>query len=568
MDIEQHVRELRTRQDRVRPAGTPSEVVHPLGEITLPQHVTHWATRTPERAAIVFQGATITYADLDDQIRRLAGWLAAIGVSPGDRVGVHLPNSPQFVITMMAVLRLGAVHVPVNPMFHSAELAHELSDSGAEVVVTLEALLPTLRSARDDAPVRHVLVTTATEMSAHPETSGDVAPHDAGSHHVSRWADALVHPPTDTAVDDLDALAALNYTGGTTGLPKGCEHTQRHMLYTAATSAAATRQYADGGYVALCYIPIFWIAGEDLGILNPLVLGGTSVLMPRWDAGQALRSIEEHAVTTMVGTVENYLELLDHPDVADHDLSSLADPMAVSFVRKLDAGVRDRWAAVAGADSLLREGAYGMTETHTFDATPYGLTADDRDLRAEPVFCGIPVPGTDIVVVSPDTAEPLALGQAGEILVRSPAVMTGYWRRPEDTSRQLRRGWLHTGDHGRLDEDGCLHYLGRFKDMIKVNGMSVFPAEVETLLGRHPAVRTAAVVAADDATTGQRPVAFVALADDAAADAEELRAWATETMAPYKVPLVEVVETLPTTTTGKIRKVDLSPRAQEVADEQ
>src|SRR5690606_27270658 len=279
-----------------------------------------------------------------------------------------------------------------------------------------------------------------------------------------------------------------------------------------------------------------------------------------------LRAVDRYRATVMVGTVENYLELLDRPDLADYDLSSLSDPSAVSFVRKLDPEVRRRWSEAVGPGSVLREAAYGLTETHTFDATPYGMAEGDRDLLAEPVFCGVPVPGTDIAVVSFETGEPVPLGTEGEIVVRSPSVTTGYWNKPEATARQLRGGWLHTGDNGRIDEDGCLHYLGRDKDLIKVKGMSVFPAEVEVLLGRHPGVASAAVVAAEDPDSGQRPVAFVVPAAGTELDAEELRAWAARNMAPYKVPLVEVVERFPMTATGKVRKVDLAEQGGKAAE--
>ncbi|MER7556038.1 AMP-binding protein [Nocardioides sp. NPDC126508] len=543
MDIEEYLRDLRARQDRVRPQGTPSAVVYPLGEISLPAHIEHWAEQRPDKVAIVFEGRRTTYAELADQVRGVAGWLTEAGVRPGDRVAVYLPNSAEFVVAMMAVLRLAAVHVPVNPMFQAAELSHELSDSGATVVVTLEELLPMLDKVQDSTAVRRVLVADGPE-----------------------WAEALTHEPAPEHPVDLDALAALNYTGGTTGLPKGCEHSQRHMLYTAATAAGATRTTPDSDLVALCYIPIFWIAGEDLGILNPIVVGGTSVLMGRWDPRAVLDAVEAHRVTTMVGTVENYLELLEQPDIAERDVSSLVDPMAVSFIRKLTPDVRHRWAAVAGSTSVLREGAYGMTETHTFDTTPYGMAEDDRDLRAEPVFCGIPVPGTDIAVVSFETGEPLPIGEAGEIIVRSPSVTTGYWNKPEATASQLRDGWLHTGDNGRIGEDGCLHYLGRDKDMIKVKGMSVFPAEVEMLLCQHPAVRTVAVVPAEHADKGQQPVAFVSLEPGAEVSGPELEQWARESMAAYKVPVVTIVDAFPLTTTGKIRKVELVDRAQALVD--
>ncbi|WP_405637286.1 AMP-binding protein [Streptomyces sp. NBC_00056] len=564
MKIEEYLEDLRARQARVRPHGTPSDVVYPLGEISVPDRVAHWARLRPDRAAVVFEGRTITYRELDELSRRVAGRLASEGVGAGDRVAVHLPNCPQFLIAFLAVLRLGAVHVPVNPMFQGAELAYELEDCGAETVITRDTSLPLLASVRRQTAVRRVFVTSLTEMALAATAPDGVAIEGLAVH---TWAQAVAHEPVDGGPADLDALAALNYTGGTSGLPKGCMHTQRHMIYTIATSAAATRQTADGEVVVLCYIPVFWIAGEDLGILNPLMLGGTSVLMPRWDPARVLRAIDTHKVTTMVGTVENYLELLDRPDFASYDLSSLVDPLCTSFIRKLDVGVRRRWEAAAGSHSVLREAAYGMTETHTIDVTPYGFQGDDQDLHAEPVFCGLPMPGTDIAVVSPVTGEPLPLGEAGEIVVRSPSVTTGYWNKPDATARQLRDGWLHTGDNGRINDDGCLHYLGRDKDLIKVKGMSVFPAEVEMLLCRHPDVHTAAVVPADDPSKGQVPVAFVTLRQKGAVGASALRDWARESMAAYKVPLVEIVDEMPMTTTMKIRKVDLTARAQQLADD-
>ncbi|GAB3363649.1 AMP-binding protein [Amycolatopsis echigonensis] len=557
MDLETYLDDVRARQARVRPANTPDRLVLPLGELSIPGHVDHWARERPGQAAIVHEGRAISYAELADLVARVAGWLAGAGVRPGDRVAVDLPNCPQFTVAMLAILRLGAVHVPVNPMFQHAELVHELADSGATVLVAVDSVLPVVVAALPETQVRRVLVTSLS----------DTAPDLPDGLDATPWSEAVAHAPAPEHPADLDALAALNYTGGTTGLPKGCQHTQRHMLYTAATAAAATGHTVETGYVPLCYLPVFWIAGEDLGILNPIVLGGTSVLMTRWDAGAALAAIERHGVTSMVGTVENYLELLEHPDLPARDLSSLKMPMAVSFVRKLTQDVRAAWREAVGAHSVLCEAAYGMTETHTFDATPYGMSEGDKDLLAEPVFCGVPMPGTDIAVVEFGTLHPLPLGEAGEIVVRSPSVMTGYWNRPDATAAQLDRGWLHTGDNGRLDEDGCLHYLGRDKDLIKVKGMSVFPAEVELLLTRHPAVRTAAVVPAADPESGQVPVAFVSLAPDASVSAAELRAWAKTAMAPYKVPLVEVVGEFPMTATGKIRKVELTDRAQRLADE-
>lgn len=550
MDIEAYLKDLRERQARTRPVGAAAEVTFPLGEMTLPGHVAHWAALHPDRLALAFHGPaprTYTYAQLDEESGRLAGWLAGPGgVRPGDRVAVHLGNSPEYVVSLLAVLRAGAVLVPVNPMFERRELAHELADSGAVTVITRDDLADRVQDVREETAVRQVLTVPGIwEEALRYDTSprAELPRHAAG----------------------MDDLAVLNYTGGTTGLPKGCEHTHRHMIYTFAAVASATGRGPDSPSTALCYIPVFWIAGENTAFA-PFVTGGTTVLLPRWDAGAVLSAIRTYRPTTMVGTVENYLELLDHPALPGTGLSSLTDPLAVSFVRTLTPEVRQRWQKAAGRKSVLREGGYGMTETHTSDVTPFGLSQDDRDLRARPVFCGLPVPGTDVAVVSFATGEPLPLGETGEIVVRGPSVMRGYRNSPEATARQLRDGWLHTGDNGVLDEDGCLHFLGRDKDMIKVKGMSVFPAEVEMLLAQHPEVLASAVVAAADPELGQRPVAFVRRSPGAAVDAEGLAEWARTSMARYKVPLIALTDAFPMTATGKIRKVELADHAQRLLD--
>ena len=575
--VETYLADVRRRQDRIRPAQLPTTPRCPLGEITLPAHVRHWARHRPHRPAIVFYGAETSYAELDDASRRLAGWLADAGVGPGDRVGVHLPNCPQFLVAFLAVLRAGAVHVPVNPLFRAAELRHELQDAAPELVITLDTLAPLVEEVRPETPVREVLVTSLADtlpeepsLPLPPSMTGQADEADAAGRSgrpgspgrpPSRWAEALAHSPLEHDADDLDALAALNYTGGTTGMPKGCEHTQRHMVYTAAAVCAGSTLQDGAAMTVLCYLPVFWIAGENLGILAPLVSGGTSVLLSRWDPAATLRGIERYDVNVLTGTVENYQELLEHPEFGDRDLSTLTNPTVISFIRKLSPEVRRRWREAVGEHSVLREASYGMTETHTSDTFTLGFQDEDRDLLTDPVFCGLPVPGTDVMVTDFRTGEPLPLGEHGEIVLRGPSLLRGYWRKPEATAAALRDGWLHTGDIGMLDEDGCLHYLGRDKDMIKVNGMSVFPAEVEALLDRHPDVVSAAVVAVADERSGQLPYAFVRTRPGAFLTSGHLREWARANMATYKVPLIELVEEFPLTATGKIRKVELAERA-------
>src|SRR3954467_13503810 len=420
--IDAHVTDLRERRARVWPAEVPREVRYPLGEITVTGPLRHWARERGARPAVVLGDRALSYAELDERSDRLAGCLVEAGVRPRDRVAVFMGNSLEFVIAFHAVLKAGAVHVPVNPMFRGEEVRYELEDTGAQVAVVAAALRDVFESGRT-AAVRTVLDEAAID---------DV---------VAR--DDLRAPAGD---GDLDALAALNYTGGTTGLPKGCEHTQRHMLYAAASALTAMGTPPDD--VSLVFLPIFWIAGEDAALLLPLVNGSTCVLMPRWDVTEALDLIEAHRVTTLVAPVDSWIPLLDRAEAEGRDLSSLRTPLAVSFVTKLDAALRERFTKVTGSPGVLREAAFGMTETHTMDTFTGGLA--DRDLAARPIFCGLPVPGTDIVVVDRETGDLLPVGEEGEIAVRSPSLLTAYWDRPDATADVLQDGWLLTGDSGQL----------------------------------------------------------------------------------------------------------------------
>lgn len=549
--------EVRRLQAANWPDQVPGAVESPVEVPGLPEHLRHWAGTRPDTIAISFYGRDITYAEYDELSDRFAGWLGERGVAPGDRVGVFLSNCPQFLIAMVGVLKAGAVHVPINPMFRGHELRYELEDAGVTVLLAQDSFAGLVESVRGDTTVRHVAYTGLADLLT---DEPDVPVPFELTAERSDWAEISASEPAEARPSDPDALAALNYTGGTTGLPKGCEHTQRHMVYTAATAGAAGgTQVGDPGVVSLNFLPVFWIAGEDFGVLKPLVNGQQVVLMTRWDPAAAVALIERHGVTDVVATVDNYVELMEGPGFEGGRVSSLRNALAVSFVLKLTPEVRARWRDATG--SVLREASYGMTETHTADTFTLGFQDGDRDLRADPVFCGLPVPGTDVLIVD-ESGDPVPVGASGEIIVRSPSILTGYYGRPDATAETIRDGWLHTGDVGRLDEWGALHYLARAKEMIKTNGMSVFPSEVEALLRLHPAIGSVSVVPRPDRAKGQVAVAFVVVGGGAASD--DLRAWAKDNMAGYKVPDFVVVDQLPMTATGKVRKGELLERAAEL----
>lgn len=552
-DVRMSARESALAQIRaIQAANWPNEVPrdfeYPAGTATMVDHLRHWALVRPEAVAITYDGHDLTYAGFDEASDRFAGWLSSQGVVAGGRVGVHLSNCPQFHIAMLGILKLGAVHVPVNPIFKAFELQHELSDAGVTVLITSPEQASLVDSVRAQTPLETVALTGARDLSGAPADNSD-------------WAEIMRSPRVEPRPSDPDALAALNYTGGTTGMPKGCEHTQRHMAYTAATATLACgAELGAPETVVLNFLPVFWIAGEDFGILKPLINGQRLILVSRWDAATVAQLIAEYRVTEMVATVDSYLELLHLPGLDPTTLGSLETTLAVSFVTRLDPEIRGRWRDAVG--STLREAAYGMTETHTADTFTLGFQDDDRDLHADPVFCGLPVPGTDILIVD-DNGDPIPPGESGEIIVRSPSILTRYLDDPEATATTIRDGWLHTGDVGRLDEWGALHYLARTKQMIKINGMSVFPSEVEALMRRNEGIEAISVVPRPDADKGQVPVAFVVVANGGPSE-HELTAWARENIAGYKVPEVVVLDELPMTATGKIRQGDLLERAAAI----
>jgi long-chain acyl-CoA synthetase len=329
------------------------------------------------------------------------------------------------------------------------------------------------------------------------------------------------------------------------------------MLYTAASNFGTALPLSPDT-VFLSFFPQFWIAGENIGLVFPVFSGATLVLLARWDPVGVLAAVQRYRVTTMVLPVDGAVELMDHPRFAEFDLGSLRHVRVVSFVKKLNLEYRRRWRELGGG--TLAESAWGMTETHTSDTFTTGFQDDDFDLHAQPVFVGLPVPGTEFEIRDFDTGALQPLGVEGEIRVRSPSLLKGYWNKPEATAQALVDGWLRTGDIGVLDTQGFLHFLGRRKEMLKVKGMSVFPPEIEAVLGQHPAVLGSGVVGRPDGDRGEVPVAFVVVRPEARATvgADELQAWCRARMAGYKMPEVRLVDGLPMTATGKVKKQDLA----------
>ncbi|KQW20489.1 acyl-CoA synthetase [Afipia sp. Root123D2] len=560
-----YMEQLHALWSKAWPKGTPRTPQYPHGEIALSEYLRAWARVQPEHPAVIFYGHVLSYADLDRQSDRFAALLSKKGVRKGDRVAVFLPNCPQFHIVFFGILKLGAIHVPVSPLSRAFELSYELNDTDAEVIVALDQLIETVRQVKGETKLREIIVTSFADVlpakPAIPVPDSVKSPRIAipGATDLLPALAAMgeVGPQPPAGLDDI---AALNYTGGTTGMPKGCVHTQGDMVYTAAANYGIALN-TDSKSVFLSFFPEFWIAGENFGLIFPLFAGATLVLLARWDPMSALAAIDEYKVTITAMPVDGAVELMDHPRFKEFNLSSLKQIRVVSFVKKLNPEYRRRWKELTG--TILAESSWGMTETHTSNTFTTGFQDNDFDLTSQPIFVGLPVPGAEFKITDFETGDLIPIGGEGEIRVRTPSLLKSYWNKPEATAESLVDGWLRTGDIGLIDSDGFLHFLGRRKEMLKVKGMSVFPPEIEALLGQHPAVLGSGVVGREDADKGQVPVAFIQLKPEARGmtTPEEIQAWCKERMAVYKVPEIRIIEALPMTATGKVKKQELNVSA-------
>lgn len=544
------------------PAALPRDAHYPFGEIGLPEYLKRWASLQPDKPAVIFYGRATTYRELDQQSDRFAALLALRGIRSGDRVAVFLPNCPQFMVAFYGILKLGAVHVPVNPMYTAEELGHVLIETQASAIVMLDQLHPILARSRGAGRLKVVLTTNQSELlpESPPIPFPDALAHPKSTPHGALdffLALAATDAPSAQFESDLNAPAAINFTGGTTGLPKGCVHTQGDMLYTASTGVTFALRL-NRTSVTLCFFPVFWMSGQNSALIIPIFSGGTVVLLAKWDPSAFMAAVQTYGVTHAKSLVDNVVELLGNPLRKEFNLRSLEYIHCVSFVKKLDPAVRAKWLDLTG--SVLAESGWGMTETQSHDTFTTHMQQDDMDLRSGAGFVGLPVPGTEFKICDPETGELKDFNEEGEICVRSPSVFKGYWKGDAAGLRSpLRDGWFHSGDIGLISPKGYLYFRGRRKEMLKVRGMSVFPGEIEAAIGQHPATRACAVIGLEDPATGQRPVAFVCLREDfhPRPGIQEFSEWCRSRLAKYKMPEIRIVPSLPMTQTGKVRKEEL-----------
>lgn len=547
------------------PRGLPHRIHVP--ETPIDHCLSVAAARYPNKPALIFMDRVWTYAQLSAQVDAVAGHLQQVAqVQAGDRVLLMSQNCPQFVAAFLAILRCGAVVVPINPMSTATELEHYLNDSGAEVALFAQDMLPAMQPAFDDRRLRHGVVHVYSEaMAADTDLvlpQGMEAPAAVLSdERLARWSDVIAASfPVEHRTAQPNELCLLPYTSGTTGRAKGCMHTHRSVQ--AATTASVLWRNLHAESVVLGAAPLFHLLGLQNAMLIPLASAATVVLLPRWHAGNAVRLIERYRVSVWAAPPAMLSDFFAHPDAQTRDLSSLsvlagggaAMPEAVSTI------LRTRFQI----DYI--EG-YGMTETAAF------LLCNPMH-RTKPQCLGIPSFGVDVRIVDPETQSEVAAGEVGELLVSGNQVMQGYWRNEAANAEAFRviegRRYLRTGDLARIDADGYLFMSDRLKRMINVSGYKVWPAELECTLHEHPAIQEACVVAAPDARQGESVRAVIALRAGAVLTAEDFIAWCRERLAAYKVPrIVEFRPELPRSSTGKIAwreiQMELNPTTDPVS---
>jgi long-chain acyl-CoA synthetase len=513
----------------------------------------HTAARVPEQTAVQYFDTAISYAELDEITDSLAAGLQSEGLRPGERVAVYLQNVPQFVIAMVATWKAGAIMASVNPMLKRTELTELLRDSGASALITFESLWDQVaREVVPDSDVRTVITTSELDfldevppMLASAKRNRDVHTLDLLELIERHRGEKPIAPtlgPEDTAV--------LTYTSGTTGPPKGAMNSHGNFVFNAQTYREWIGLNDDD--VVLGVAPFFHITGMVGHVAVGLLVGMPIVMSYRFDADATLELIERHGVTYSIGSITVFIALMNAPAAGRHDLSK--------FTKIVSGGAPIAPATVEAYEQKMGayiHNIYGLTETTSpSHCVPIGRRAP-VDPNSGALSVGVPVFNT-IVRVIDEAGHDLPVGEVGEFVTSGPEVVSGYWRKPDETEHALPGGALHTGDVGFMDEDGWFYLVDRKKDQINVSGYKVWPREVEDVLYAHPAIREAAVVGVADDYRGETVRAFVSLKPGETVTSDELIAFCQERMAAYKYPRqVVFVDELPKTASGKILRREL-----------
>jgi long-chain acyl-CoA synthetase len=567
------------------PDGVP-ETLEPYPERSLYSLLSEAASRFPNNPAISFRlpgapmGKSLTYRELEQQVEQFAGVLASLGVRKGDRVGLILPNCPQYVIAYYAALRLGAVVVGNNPLYTERELSHQLKDAGIDVVVVLDVLYPKLAAIRDEVGLRDVIATKVTDFMPFPvnllaplrmkkeaKKHGEPWPPVPADAQVKWWKDLMRGSYPDTPVAEVDAredLAGLIYTGGTTGLSKGAMLTHHNLLSNVTQGRAWFPDMVEGEEAIMCVLPFFHSFGMTVAMNVGIRLAAKLILEVRFELEATLASVQREKPTMFPGVPRLYIAINEAKETANYDLKSIK--ACFSGAAPLPTVVQEKFENLT--KGRIVEG-YGLTETSPIASS--NPISGDRKTGS----IGLPVPDTDFRIADlDDWTKEMSPGEEGEVLIAGPQVMQGYFNRPEETDQVIKtddqgRRWLLTGDIGRMDEDGYFFIVDRKKDMIIVSGFNVYPTDIEQVLYRHPKVQKVAVVGIPDDTTGEAVKAYIVLKEGQTATKDEIVAFTKDPkqgLTGYRAPKhIEFRDALPETMVGKVLRRVLVQEEKEKA---
>ncbi|MGC8543212.1 MAG: AMP-binding protein [Vulcanisaeta sp.] len=572
----------------------PLKPIYPLGVMPIHKYLTARAVENPSKIALIYYGTKITYSELNAMANKFANYLIeSLRVGKGDRVGIVLPNCPDFYITYYGILKAGGVAPLYSVMYREMEFRYLIKVSKPRAIVVADNLMSIIKKVVNevDPSIKLICASDLDFLPSNPE----IPIHESMRRskdcdnetdlvtilHSNEYLDEepmVNHPEVDVSINDP---AVMLFTSGTTGLPKAVVHRHFGILY----KQVAAFTYGPYDYliprgrefdyrkflneiaeneVKLVVLPIYWVASKDFGLDSMPVIGYTAVPLARYDPKAVLLAIHKYKVTSTYMTFDMYLDLLNNPLVNEIDRSSLRFAAGSSFITRLNRDLRRKFHSLF-PNAILYEAGYGMTETHTYDIINLGMQVEDLDLslreRYGSLAVGPTVPGTYVKILDIETGELMPPGKPGIIWIKTPSLVEGYLEKPEETARDFKNGWFNTGDYGLVDENGYLHFIQRIKEMIKVSGVSVFPALIEEELKElAPEIKEVAVIGIKDPETGEAPIAFVVLKDEfkGKITEKEILDRCRGKMARHHIPKrIILMDQLPKTPSGKIAKEEL-----------
>lgn len=514
-------------------------------------------TNNPSGVATIFFGAKISYRKLDDLVNRFASALAAIGVKTGDRVALVLPNLPAYPIAHFAILKLGGVLVPTNPLYVERELEYQLSNSGAETVVVLDQLYSRLERIRSNTAVKRVVLVRVADflpwlLGKFYRFKNRSGVRSNPERQVYTYRDLMKQPlpPVPVAKVSSDSDAILLYTGGTTGVSKGAVLTHRNLVVNVYQIKKWLWSIQEGKEVLLCVLPFFHSYGMTTGMHLAVVSRSTMLLVPRFELADVIKQIRKHNPTIFCAVPSMYNAINRYSRINNSDLASIR--LCISGGAALPEAVQKKFEELTGGK--LVEG-YGLSEM-----SPVALVNPTHGHRKIGTI-GVPISDTEAMVVDPETGERAPVGSIGELALKGPQVMRCYWKMPEETEQVLRGGWLYTGDLAISDEEGFFSIVDRKKDVVISAGMNIYPREVEEVLHQHPKILEVAVVGVPSLVREEVIKAYIVLVEGQKLEREELVQFCSDKLSKYKIPRkIELVPELPKSAMGKILKRVLKDR--------